>query len=190
MAKIFCFTTGLIGLYLLKEWAFLAGVWLIGAAFAIRKPDRKIAGGLIAISLAAVLGVLVLHPALYGPEMDKNAGWWAQLASSALIAASIFSAMPRLNYPTWLVRTGDFSYSLYIIHFPILLAILAYSLNWMGHDPIRAFAMAVVAAVIAIAAAIAVAFIAERPGYFYRLLKGWLDAACARSVRLMRQTQG
>ena len=50
--------------------------------------------------------------------------WLAGAAASFLPLIKIFDALPKP--PEWLTATGDFSYSLYVIHFPLLLLSLSF----------------------------------------------------------------
>lgn len=65
--------------------------------------------------LGAVAWVALLPPSF---------GWPAALATAVLIAGSAHSN--RLSFPTWLLFLGEISYSLYLVHTPILL--LSYKL--------------------------------------------------------------
>ncbi|MDE3103897.1 MAG: acyltransferase [Acidobacteriota bacterium] len=93
---------------------FLAGV-LLGQAIV---QGRRLAPGLAwALLAAGSLAVLVL-PA-YGPPMLRLLGWG--LPAIALVSGAVMlepQLAPRI--PRWAILLGDSSYSLYLVHLPVL----------------------------------------------------------------------
>lgn len=62
-------------------------------------------------------------------------------------AALAFTRLPRLmRVPNWLASTGDWSYSLYVIHFPMLLLTLSIFQRWMQNSGWRTVVATVIAA--------------------------------------------
>jgi peptidoglycan/LPS O-acetylase OafA/YrhL len=66
---------------------------------------------------------------LLGASLARDAGHFAFYAAIWIAGAATFMLTPRFEgwppCPSWLAATGDFSYSLYVVHFPLLLLGLA-----------------------------------------------------------------
>lgn len=173
--RILCLVVGLAGLYALRFAIPFAFVWLIGALFEIWPQTRRT--GLILAAIAAVptLAILIWEPNLLGTMMDTARGRWAMLPPAMMIGALLFAAPPRWRYPRALVRTGDYSYSLYVIHWPLLLLILSLTQQWTQHSLWRAALTAIAAILMILPLSMLFASVAEQPKRFARILRGTLS---------------
>lgn len=127
------------------SFAFFAAVWALGAAVALARPHIGTWSRLVAIGAAVALGVaLVLAPAVFVAEPASRWVGYAVQLGACLVYVQLIFLESRLGAdpPVWLVRTGDFSYSLYVIHFPVLLLILSLTQAWMGSSMPRALGVA------------------------------------------------
>jgi peptidoglycan/LPS O-acetylase OafA/YrhL len=178
-ARILCLVAGAAGLYAMRFAIPLACIWFIGAAFALWPPGRKAGLALAAAGALATLAIAVLRPELFGLLMDTGPGEWAQVAPSVAIAALMFAAPPRWYFPPALARTGDFSYSLYVIHWPLMMLALSLAQPWMQHSVARALAVAAGSILIVLPASFLFARVLERPKFFARMLRGALSPPAA-----------
>ncbi len=178
-ARILCLVAGVAGLYAMRFAIPLACIWFIGAAFALWPMGRKAGVAIAAAGALASLAIAVLRPDLFGLLMDTRLGEWAQVAPSLAIAALIFAAPPRWHCPRAWARTGDFSYSLYVIHWPLMMLALSLAQPWMQHSVARALAVAAGSILIVLPAAFLFALVLERPKFFARLLRGALSQPAA-----------
>ncbi|GAA0029521.1 acyltransferase family protein [Bradyrhizobium ottawaense] len=152
---------------------FFASVWCLGAITnlpAARKP--KI---LLPVGAAAVL--LCYAAPGYPDYIDNPRGTLIQAAGCVATAyALLVRNWGEVNFPNWLLRSGDFSYTLYVSHFPILAIGLSLSLQFDQASAV----VAVLAALCSAAAALLFAFIGapllENTTATKRTLKRWLTA--------------
>ena len=73
-----------------------------------------------------------------GSEFFLFGSFW--LAGAGVAFTPFISRLAKWPAPKFLQATGSFSYSLYIIHFPLLLFFASASQNWVGHSVGRMFA--------------------------------------------------
>jgi peptidoglycan/LPS O-acetylase OafA/YrhL len=151
-----------VALLLIGFWAWLdlsflfyASIWALGAAAMLCRPRLIMSGSvnrlkLISFPLAACLvGVAVAAPQLLdianpNPWIAYGVQWLCCLVyADFMFLRDGFAAKP----PRWVVRTGHFSYSLYVIHFPLLLLVLSLTEDWVGKSLARALVVALPAAV-------------------------------------------
>jgi peptidoglycan/LPS O-acetylase OafA/YrhL len=177
------------------SFAFFASVWALGAAAALAK--RGLAG-----SRAALISKLLIYPiiatllviAVIAPRWlaVENRNYWVaygvQIACCLVYVELIFltdgiAARP----PDILVKTGHFSYSLYVLHFPFLLLILSLTQTWMGASIARSLVVTIAAAVSVTAVAAWFAKFFEDQRRFQPLVKVALNSIlpAARSARGM-----
>ncbi|HEX2939443.1 MAG TPA: hypothetical protein VHO91_00235, partial [Rhodopila sp.] len=96
----------------------------------------------------------------------------AQLLVSGLFCCLLILAPPRWRYPRWLVASGGISYSLYVIHWPLLLLALSLTQAWMGASYVRTAMVAASAVGLIIPFTIGFARVFERQAFYRQLLRG------------------
>ena len=160
-----------------ESFAFFFATWSYGAAACLMTHYRcRYRNAVLAI--ASIVGVALIaklaatNPRMIGAAFPvRSIELTAGAAFACLYGYLLFGwrALDRA-YPRWLVRTGDFSYTLYVVHFPVLALVLAFSLDWIGTSLYRSAVCGIVAFAIAIMFARALAKFVERPKYFKALL--------------------
>lgn len=119
---------GIAGVWLGAAFPLYMGMWLLGisaAAIPWRRLERPlVAGSVFAIALGMAR---VVHPKV---PHDSVPGWGIDYFVAIAFAWLLVSM--RSNRLSWLQRTqgfnrfmADFSYSLYLVHFPLMLFVLA-----------------------------------------------------------------
>jgi peptidoglycan/LPS O-acetylase OafA/YrhL len=146
----------LLGLLWVWRWtwfSFFALVWLLGAAAALADPRQervRAARRLRGLAAAAAAGALVLWlvtahntDAWVVDRYPLWQGFVVQALCSVCYAYLLFrtTSLSRI-VPAALVGSGNYSYSLYLIHCPLLLLGLSLSQNWVGHSLARALLVA------------------------------------------------
>jgi peptidoglycan/LPS O-acetylase OafA/YrhL len=168
--KLLCIGLGICGAYLLRDNILFVVLWGIGAAMELIPLRRTIAYWLLPCLLLG-LGVLVSrHPELVSSLMDTHAGALLQLGFALVYALVLFSAYPHLHYPKALVKTGDFSYSLYVVHWPLLLLALSFTQSWIQLQHGRTAVVMLIADLAICAFAYVFARYAERQDIY----RGWI----------------
>jgi peptidoglycan/LPS O-acetylase OafA/YrhL len=153
-----------IGVLLFAIWSYLdmwfifyALVWALGATVAIAnsRTDRirvtKRLSASIAAVAAIVLAVWIVIAPNYNVFVVNRSPLWPGFVPQALCSvcyAHLLFSSRLLNraMPEALAATGNFSYSLYVIHYPLLLLGLSFTQNWMA-DSIGRTALVAIAAV-------------------------------------------
>ena len=174
LTRAICIAIGAAGLFLIIGPLPLALVWFIGAAFALWPVGRRTG---LALALAAAMptaAILLLAPELFGSRMDTIAGLVAMQAPAVMLAALIFAVPPRWRYSRALVRSGDYSYSLYVIHWPLLLLALSLTQQWTQHSLWRAGLVGIGSILVILLLSMLFASVAEKPKLFARWLRGLL----------------
>jgi peptidoglycan/LPS O-acetylase OafA/YrhL len=151
-------------------WLF-ACAWLIGsAATAVRNPylTRPVA----AISAALIGVALAFGPFLDSNAMDTGANKVLQILCCLVYAhVLLVSNRLELNYPAAIRRTGGFSYTLYVVHFPILAFCLSLSLPLVGASWLWSQVAQICAAALATCVAVAVAPTLENVPFYRDLIR-------------------
>jgi peptidoglycan/LPS O-acetylase OafA/YrhL len=143
LSKVWTGIIALMAIMLLRYQVAFVVIWAMGAASEILVLKRRIVLPVAAVAVALAAALVLRTPAFLGPMMDTPPGLAIQILLCVPYSALLFSTMAeRFRYPTALVATGGFSYSLYVIHFPLLLLGLSISQNWIGHSLVRTFAVA------------------------------------------------
>jgi len=142
--------------YLWASFLFYALVWALGAVVAlansrtdqIRAATRLSAAA--AVVSALVLTVWVVVAQNYDAFVVNRAPIWRGFVVQGLCSvcyAHLLFSSKVLNraMPEALATTGSFSYSLYLIHYPLLLMGLSFTQNWMADSVGRTLVVAIAA---------------------------------------------
>jgi peptidoglycan/LPS O-acetylase OafA/YrhL len=170
LARLVSCLLALICLRLLMGQLFFVLVWAFGAATALWIAPRRILWAGTAAAIAAISISLFAAPSLFSAGMDRLDGKVLQLICCIPYAALLFYVRPSPPYPRWLIATGNFSYSLYVVHFPLLMLALSLSQPWIGYDIGRTWLVAGITGAGVIAFIIPFAAVTEQQGKFKRLL--------------------
>jgi peptidoglycan/LPS O-acetylase OafA/YrhL len=164
------------GLGLYKFW-FFAMIWTFGAS--TNAPAMKRPAVFLPVSLAVILfGYFYRAP--YVDYLDNKIGLALQAAGcAAVVYALLLKQWAEFKFPTWLKDTGDFSYTLYVAHFPMLALGLSISLAINDHSLPLAIVSAVLSAILSLAMVIIAArWLEDVPRY-----KGYLNLIFVRAKR-------
>ena len=110
------------------------GIWMLGAMAAMASTDR-ISTKLVTLSLALASAVVILCNFIWGPfygsdRFDSYGNMAIQVASSLVyLHLIIVSDKLEVKFPIWVSRSSDYSYTLYVIHFPLLILGCALTLS-------------------------------------------------------------
>ena len=162
------------GLYAIRgdyDCGLFASAWMVGsAATAFRNPSltRYIA----AISVIIIGLTLAFGPVFGSNVMDTTANKVLQILCCLLYAhVLLVSNGLELNYPNTIRRTGDFSYTLYVVHFPILVLCLSLALPMIGSSWTLSIIAQICAAILAICVAIVVAPTLENVPFYRAVIR-------------------
>lgn len=170
VARVVCGILALYCAWLLRGQVFFVLVWMLGAMTAFWTPPRRVLLPATGAALLAAVAALVLSSALYSAGMDRLDGYVLQLVCCVPYATLLFFTHTTVRYPRWLIATGNFSYSLYVAHFPLLLLGLSLGQDWIGQDMARTWMVASATAVLTLAFVIPFAAFTEQQGRFKALL--------------------
>jgi len=134
------------------QFVFYLAVWGLGAALSIWRAQaerfKTIFAALAGAGLAVHLVLLAIAPGMLVVEKPSVwASFGLQFVACIAYMYAIFFASWGQQPTSWLIRSGDYSYSLYVIHFPLLLLVLSLTQTWMGDSLWKAYAVAAVATV-------------------------------------------
>lgn len=141
-----------------KFW-FFAMIWVLGAAANL--PAMRLRKMLIAsVVFAALVGYC--YPTTYLDYVDNKWGHALQAVGSAMVVnLLIMRRCAEVNFPSWLQQTGDFSYTLYVTHFPILILCLSLSLHLSADSFLLALVTAFLATLLTLVVVILIAPVLE-----------------------------
>jgi peptidoglycan/LPS O-acetylase OafA/YrhL len=143
-----------LGLGLYKFW-FFAMIWTFGALANI--PAMKRPAVFLPVALAAIL-LGYVYRAPYNDYVDNKIGLAIQAAGCAVVVyVLLLKQWAEFKFPNWLNDTGDFSYTLYVTHFPLLALGLSLSLSINNQSFPFAIAAAIVSAIASLFVVILVA---------------------------------
>lgn len=133
---------------------------------------------IVALAVAAwwrgtrLIQVISTILALWAVLALKPQGWYCLLWGLGSLTAALKLRVPheRVRWPRLLIASGNVSYSLYILHFPLLLLAVALTQNWVGDSLPRQVGVAVGAAVAILAITIPFAKVFENQRFFRALL--------------------
>jgi len=128
--------------------------------------------------LVRIAGVALAFIALRFSFRDNQ--WFAFYASiwclGSIAALLKFNILPRAKLPDWICATGAFSYSLYILHFPLLLLALSLTQTWIDTSLFRAALVSSAAFALIIPFCLLTAQLFEDHKLFKRLLLRYRSA--------------
>jgi peptidoglycan/LPS O-acetylase OafA/YrhL len=143
------------------SFAFFTAVWALGASVMLTKSQlirpvgARFTKSIIYTVVATLLGMAWLAPRSLSIDYPNQWVAYAVQIGFCLVYADLMFL--RENWlarpPNALVKTGGMSYSLYVLHAPLLLFILSITQTWVGMSFAHAVTVAVVAVVPVIAAA-------------------------------------
>ncbi|CAN0620570.1 exopolysaccharide production protein ExoZ [Burkholderia multivorans] len=160
-----------------NNFGFFFAIWAFGAVICLlTHTGNRYRGAVLAV--VGCVGCIVL--ATLALTNIRMVGAAFPVRSIELIAGAAFAgvysflifglrALDR-PYPKWLVNAGGFSYTLYVVHFPILAVGLACTLPWIGTSLLRTALCSAIVFAIDVAFVRALAKFVERPKYFKALL--------------------
>lgn len=149
-----------------------ASAWLIGSATTAVRRWRGVSRYVAATS-AMLVGLALIFGPFYGSNvMDQPVNKALQLMC-CLVYAHILLVSKRLelDYPDSIRRTGDFSYTLYVVHFPILVFCLSLALPLIGSSWPLAIAVQIGGVTAAVCFAMTVAPALENVPFYRGLLR-------------------
>jgi peptidoglycan/LPS O-acetylase OafA/YrhL len=160
------------------DFLFFGFIWFLGAFASIVPIKMAAFSKLFALSFlsALSLGTGLYDITLFSQGKDTRAGQFLQIMFCIVYLGVLISPTLERKYPPYLVRSGDFSYSLYAMHFPLLLFGLSVTQNWIGDSALRTAIVCIVSAMIIIVVVIGVAKIVEQTGRF----KTWILRGASR----------
>ncbi|MFO1248234.1 MAG: hypothetical protein U1E93_08450, partial [Alphaproteobacteria bacterium] len=145
-------------------------LWSLYAEFQLYLVAMCIACWLRGGRLAAVGSTILALAALM--HLKDIPAWGAVWALGSVTALLNWRAPAgNRHLPRLLIASGNCSYSLYILHFPLLLMILSLTQNWVGRNLQRQWIVAGASIILVMGAAAAFAKVAENQRYFKSLLK-------------------
>ncbi len=161
-----------LALALAMQQPLCVAVWLMGAGANLSPIGKAAAKRILIVLLPLIIALAVFEPRwlMYGRREEL-----AQVACCLLLCCVIFFNPPKWRYPRLLVGSADFSYSLYVIHWPLLLLVLSLSQDWMGPSIWRTFAVAAGAMFLITGLTVMFAAALERQELFRRLLRDLID---------------
>lgn len=156
-----------------RFWFFVV-IWCFGAITNL--PAAKSTASFLGIALVAIFFCQVTRG--YPSYIDGSMGTLVQSTGCAVIAyALLVRDWSEVRFPYWLVKTGDFSYTLYVIHFPVLALCLSISLKINGSSLALAGAAALLCAATALLLAMFGARLLEDAAANKKVLLRWLMAS-------------
>ena len=169
-------------------YPLFACVWLVGCALALWQVPKYV-GYTIGIGGVACIFVLALDrpDLLAGESMDTTGGIIIQFMFSLTYAALLFVVPLRMSYPKALARSGGFSYTLYVIHWPLLMLALSLGQNWIQHSVIKTWFVAIVALAVIIPIAILCSKIFENKKIYKAHLLLWWSIILSLPDRLVQR---
>jgi len=151
-----------LGLVLFAIWSYLwvwfifyALIWALGALVAIANSRQERVRANTRVSASAAIASTIAIAIWFAVAQDHDAfvvnrppllpGFVVQALCSVCYAYLLFNSnLLNRVLPQALATTGDFSYSLYVIHYPLLLLGLSLTQNWMGDSMGRTLAVSIV----------------------------------------------
>lgn len=160
-------------------FAVFAAVWLLGAVVALAPPAWARARQWLSLAALVVFGLLALGSPARLAVSEPQPLW---LAANHLLAAMAYCALLfDWRCPAWALRwparTADFSYTLYLVHWPLLVLLLATLQPAAQQRPLVAALATAIGAALALALAWVLARWLEQPAWFAAHLRQVLGRA-------------
>lgn len=161
-----------------KMFWFLSTIWIMGAvaSFEFARPFFRFA----TIGIMITVVCTWLSPIYASSYLDGNkTGLALQAVSCAIFAYVIMiRRWTEVDYPAWMRRSADYSYTLYVIHFPFLALGLSIAISFGVNSLFVSLLFALIFGSAAlIAARLAARRLEDVPRY-----KGWLNSAFVRAA--------
>ena len=122
----------------------------------------RLSGHVIA-AICGIVGVWCVAVSLWSPVADPwGSHWFAYLTGLAILLLLITGKM-SMQPPRWLLYLGTLSYSLYLVHLPVIDTVMAGAYKVTGDSTVGALAAYAVAAAVSLGAASVVHRLVERP---------------------------
>lgn len=152
-----------------EHYAFYASVWVLGCVVSLYETLRRpivipiYARPAIALGVMASILFFPQYPSGevsirttsgFAFQMSLCVGWVAMLFPIKLATTSMLRR--------WLMNLGEYSYTLFIIHFPIMLGVLSISVEPTGHNLASAVGFALGAIVLSMVVSSQAAKVVER----------------------------
>jgi peptidoglycan/LPS O-acetylase OafA/YrhL len=157
-----------------KSFLFFFLIWLVGALAAVYKViSKKTPSTSCVLLLIFLLLFIILKDYSLALISDTNlSNLFVQIGFSIVYAYFMFySSYLDRKYPQYLIATGDYSYSLYLIHFPLLLLGLSITQNWIIYSYPKTVLVSCVAGAFIITFSWLFSTYFENKDYFKWLLK-------------------
>lgn len=157
-----------------KSFLFFFLIWLVGALAAVYKIiSKKTPSGSYVLLLILLLSFITLKDYSLALILDTNlSNLFVQIGFSIVYAYFMFySSFLDRKYPQYLIATGNYSYSLYLIHFPLLLLGLSITQNWISYSYPKTILVSCVMGVLIITFSWLFSTYFENKDYFKCLLK-------------------
>lgn len=167
------------GLDVSAKWLFF-WIWAIGSALAIAerfgyraKLKEKYRGAILRVV------VMVVVATIYKPQIALISGTWFsglyQLIVAVILSYIVFlSTWMERKFPDSIKSTADFSYTLYVTHFPLILFAYSISQFWIGLAWERTLSAMLSAMVVAIVLAkLSARYVENQRMFKAELMKAW-----------------
>lgn len=170
LPRAWAFILGIVALHLLMPQLFFVAVWAMGAVTVFWLPGQRLMSAAMVAAFVVCAAFGIARPALFTTLMDHSPGHALQFVCCIFYCGILFKFATALPSPRVLVAAGGFSYSLYIIHFPLLLFALSLSETWIGYSYERTVLVTLGAATLILVFTIGFARLTERQSQYKRLL--------------------
>lgn len=166
-------------------FVLFALVWCTGAAAALWADRAETVRGRLrpfVLLVAAGLGIAALRdPWVLASTGHGLASGLVQIALCGLYAYAMFlSKVLDEALPPALAGTGRYSYTLYVVHYPLLFLLLSLTQDWMQYSYARTAAVSALAIATIVPLARGFAGVLEQPRKFRPLVRAALDALTPR----------
>lgn len=158
-------------------FCFFALIWLFGASLSVPILGERLPV-LIASGVLTIAGAAILAPPWPGSWLDGTRVAMA-LQGAFCVAFAFAWLLPgwaERPWPKSALATADYSYTLYVVHFPLLA--LGYSLSLAAGltSPLGLVGSLIVTAIVALAIVMSVAPMVENSKFFKRAFTRWRSA--------------
>lgn len=163
------------------SFVFFAMVWLTGAAAALASASAgraQVERRLRPLAVGVLAGVAIAGvqaPRILGAASNDMPSYLVQYAFCVLyVYLMFFSSLPD-TVPASLAGTGRYSYSLYVVHYPLLFLLLSLTQSWIQYSVVRTALVSAFALLAIVLIAQGFAAVLERPRTFRAAILAALD---------------